>query len=241
MNDKEIINQIPQQTNLNFKFIETMIEVQKIVDDIELIDLADIEKVKESHKILSKIRTSIQNQEKVMVAEANAFKTTVFDKRKDLLAITVPVESKFKTIIDEDDQKKIIEARKELLPMKMQQLSLLKTLLPNESEVLEMSEETWVVYYKTKVEEHDRQVAFEEVQAKKEAEELAEKNRLAEIEKENEKNRAEKAQAEEKQKLESDKKFQDFLSNNSFDKNTDILKEESGEVIIYRLVAKYKK
>jgi len=269
--------------------------INKLVAEVKALDVSNIDSVREYHKQLVKVRTTIKKQEAEMVEGANKFRKDVFAKREEYLSITEPVEESLKQVIEADEKRKIIEARSTLLPMKKQQLAMLEVTPVSDSEILEMDEEQWVAYYnecsrvhferleaKKRAEAEAKERAEREERIKKEAEERAEKERelalkKAEEDKANALKKAEadkikavedakremeqkalkeKADAEDKarkekekaeaeakakklaeEKLEADKKYQDFLKANSFDATTDIIQRNGSETIIYRKVA----
>jgi hypothetical protein len=147
-----------------------------------------------------------------MVDEANEFRTNVFSKRNEYLAITEPIEKKFKDILDAEEARKVMEARKELLPSKKQALSTLDISQVTDDFILFLDDEQWVAFFQEKVTENQNNIARKEAdkkreqeraerdtQIKKEAEERAEKEK-AEIVK-----RAEKEKADALIKAEKDK------------------------------------
>jgi hypothetical protein len=186
------------QSQFIVKFDYTADQISQIVEETKKIDITDIEAVKENHKLLQKIRTTIEKQEKDLVADANAFKNKVFDKRKEYLAISVPREEELKKILDDEKKRLIIEARKELLPMKLQQLSMLKVAPVDEQFILSLDDEQWVAFYNEKMAEHNHNV---------EQERLAEENRIKqEEEKKRQEEEKERIRIEAEQKAEQEKK-----------------------------------
>lgn len=297
--------QTQNESQFIVKFDYTSDQIQKIVEETEKIDLTDIELVKENHKVLQKIRTTIEKQEKELVADANAFKNKVFDKRKEYLAISVPMEEKLKKVLDDEKQRLIIEARKELLPMKLQQLSMLKVSAVTEEFILTLDDEQWVAFYNQKMAEHNDNVEQERIaeenrikeeaekkrqeeekerirleaeakaeqekkdllakaekekaeaveNAKREAEEKAQKENEERLEKERKEKEAKEAEAKalalkqeqdakdeelRKAKIEANRKYQEFLSTNNFNEDTDIIVENSHGMNLYRLVGTFK-
>jgi len=246
------------------KFDYNIEQLQLVAKEVEELDLSNLDLVKETHKKIVKIRTTIKKQEKEMVDEANEFRNAVFDKRNEYLEITEPLESKLKAVLDAEEKKKIIEARKILLPMRKQQLSMLEILLPSDEELLEMDEEQWVEFYTARVEDNKRILAIKaredqireemKVKAEKEKEELLKKAEadkikavedekarvaLAEKRKKEEQEKAELEAERAKEKLESNRKYQAFLSVNNYDEKTDIIINNNGAVKLYRFVAEH--
>lgn len=146
--------------------------LQGLVKEVETLDIANLESVKEAHKKFVKIRTTIKKQEKEMVDEANDFRNKVFAKRNEYLEITEPVEEKLKAILDAEEARLIMEARKELLPMKRQQLSVLTINQPTDEEIVAMDDTQWTEFYKLKFDEHTRTIAEQERKVKEEAERI---------------------------------------------------------------------
>lgn len=188
-------------TNFVIEFDYNIEQLNTIKNEILAIDTTDIPQVENAVKKLVKIRRKIQEKGKTYRDEANAFNKNVLSKEKEYVSIIEPIENEYKEILAKEEERKVLEKRKTLLPMKMQQLSLLKTLQPTEEEVLNMSEEQWIVFYNQKVSEHERQIAFEAEQEKQEAER---KTREEQIKKEAEE-KAKREQEEALKKAEQDK------------------------------------
>lgn len=188
-------------TNFVIEFDYNIKQLNTIKNELLAIDITDIPQVENAVKKLVKIRRQIQEKGKTYRDEANAFNKNVLSKEKEYVSIIEPIENEYKEILVKEEERKVLEKRKTLLPMKMQQLSLLKTLQPTEEEVLNMSEEQWIVFYNQKVSEHERQIAFEAEQEKQEAERKA---REEQIKKEAEE-KAKREQEEALKKAEQDK------------------------------------
>lgn len=207
----------------------------------------------------------------------------VISKEKEYVEIIEPSELELKELLEVEKQKQILEARKELLPMKLQQLSVLKIKMPTEDEIISLDDTQWTEFYKLKFQEHNDTLAEEERKAKEEVERIEREAKIkadaearAEIEKEElikkaeedkikaveqvkkdaelqalrekqeiedkakreqlEKEAKEKADKEAQAKMEAGKKYQKFLKDNEYDETTDILKNENGQVKLYRLI-----
>ena len=207
-------------TEFIIKFDYTLEALQGIAKDFEKTDLTDIEKVKEEHRKFVKIRTTIKKQEKEMVDGANEFRTKVFDKRNEYLAITEPIEKKLKDILDMEEHKKVMEARLQSLPSKKQALSSLDISAVTDEFILSLDDTQWVTFFGEKVNESNANIARKEqdkkreeervqreVQIKKEAEERSEREKKQLIEKadQDKKDAIEKLQHEQKEKEDREK------------------------------------
>lgn len=169
------------------KFDYNLEALQQIAKEADSVDLTNLELVKETHKKLVKIRTTIKRQEKEMVDEANSFRTRVFGKRDEYLSITEPVETKLKNTLELEEQRKIMEARVVLLPNKKDQLALLDIAPVTDEFLLSLDEEAWIMLYQSKIQENHintvnkerikKELADQkerEIRIRKEAEEKAE-------------------------------------------------------------------
>jgi len=262
--------------------------LDKIATDARSIDLSNIEEVSTKVKELVKIRRAIEAQGKSFRDEANACNKRVLDEEKEYKLIIEPIELEYKDLLEKEEQKKVIEARKELLPMKKKQLqSLTKIVMTDDETILAMNDEQWVAYYSSQFQINEERIQYEEMRIRQEKERIereaeiraemevkAQQDKiLAEIQAQEaqkraveaekvkaeellnqEKERADKAKNDEiqaikdladkeiaeKAKLESNKKYQDFLSNNNYNESTDIIEKNESEVKVYRLVATYK-
>lgn len=183
------------QEGFVIKFDYNLEALQEIVKEANAIDFTNLELVKETHKKLVKIRTTIKKQEKEMVDEANSFRNRVFGKRDEYLSLTEPVEAKLKTALDMEEQRLVMEARISLLPNKKEQLAILDIRPVTDEEILALDDEQWVAFYQSKMIENQTNVTMKE-RAKKIEEERVE--REARIKKEME----EKAEQEKKELIE---------------------------------------
>ena len=245
-------------TTINFEYNLDLL--QGIADQALKIDKSDIQSVKEKSKELVKIRGIIQKKGKEYRDESNAFNKRVLEKEKEFVGVIEPVEIELKSIIAKYEENLVIEARKELLPIKKQQLELLDTLPTIEDNfILSLDESQWTSFYAQKMTEHklnqdretqriadevnraerEAQIAKEaQEKAKRDFEELQARKEKEEFDrKEREAREAEKAKAQ----LESDAKYQQFLLENNFNDVTDRIVEKDGVVRIYRLVAEFQK
>jgi len=252
------------------KFDYTEATIKELVKQANKVDLSDLEAVREAHKVMVKIRTTLTEQGLEFRRQINEIPKAIKAKEDGYLALSMDTEIKLKQVLDDDKQAKIMEARQQLLPMKRDQLALLVHIREvTDEEVLAMDDKQWVAFYqdmmnvnateiqrlKDKEEaeakaEEERLAAIEEgkKQGAKEAEEKAEREKQEAKEKEErEAKEAEEAQAKKeeeeaqaKAELEESEKYKDFLKKNKFNPKTDKLFNVDGELSIYRFVAKAK-
>lgn len=240
---------------VEFDFNKEQLELIK--QEALAVEKTNIPQVEETIKKLVKVRRAIQAKGKEYRDDANAFNKSVLSKEKEYVEIIEPVELDFKKIVEDDKQNKIIAARRELLPNRKKHLSLLKVAMPTDEEILQLDDAGWVVFYDSKVNEHEKAVEHEkrkeqdekdrEEREKKIAQEAADKAmREAEEKARKDKEEAERLEREriakeeeEKAKLEAGKKYKAFLAENSFDEKTDILKRDGDSIKIYRFVAQF--
>jgi len=242
------------------KFDYNIDQLLFIAKEAKAIDTNNIEELETATKSLVKARGIIQKQGKSYRDDANAYNKMVLEKEKEYVQIIEPIELEYKALIEQHKQNLILEVRKEMLPMKKEQLSLLTTLDPFTDEyLLSLDDSQWVEFYQTAMANNKSNIEREEQQKIDDANRLERESQIAKDaeekakrEFENEqKHKAEqeelaKKQAilkakEEKEKLELDKSYQDFLKGNNFDEVTDIIVEKDGVVRLYRLVAEYTK
>jgi hypothetical protein len=173
----------------------------------------------------------------------------VIAKEKEYLEITAPFEDKFKSILDGEKERILMEARKEMLPQKRSQLDLLthKQEISDEA-ILAMDDAQWVAYYQEAMafDQREKQRIINEAESEKNREareaEIREQERKR-IEDENLKREEQKKREEEQErkKRESDEKYQKFLSDNAYNEATDRVVEKDGVARLYRLVAEFNK
>jgi len=230
--------------------------LQKTVKEVETLDLSDLELVKETYKKFVKIRTTIKKQEKEMVDGANELKKKVFDLRNEYLEITEPVEEKLKSILDKEEERLILEVRKELLPTKKKQLAIFKIIQPSDDEILALDDAQWLDFFNSKFAEHTQNIEKEENEKKhkqeiKEAEERAtkeaedraeqkEKDRIAQELKD--KKKKEEEEKIEKARLESNKKYNKWLADNGWTKekeNDFIIDKSDGKIRLSKIIGIY--
>jgi hypothetical protein len=243
------------------KFNPTKAEITKAIEEVKDLTVKDGESyktVKQAKKKIADYRIAITKFGKEQRAEALAWQREVLRQEKELLEMIEPTETRFKTELSEFDEAKKREERKVLLPSRKKMLEEIE-LKMTDDELLDMDENEFSTFFTEKkmeyLEEKDRIAKEKEAEKKREAEikeaqkqaKLRERERLARVEerrKEREKQEAEeKAQKEkeEKEKLEKDKVFQQFLKDNNFNKETDILQQDENEIRLYRIVNTLKK
>ena len=114
------------------QFNPTVAELQSLVDSARAIpkiqgieDTKTIELKKDKLKELVKARTTIQKAGKSMRDEANAFNKMVLNREKELLAIPAPLEEEFKAELAEIERLQELEARKDFLPGRRNEMQAL--------------------------------------------------------------------------------------------------------------------
>jgi hypothetical protein len=203
--------------NAVIKFEYNIEQLNKVADEAKSIDVSNIDQVQEMTKKLVKVRGIIQKEGKAYRDASNAFNKRVLSEEKKYLEIIEPIEIEYKNLIEEDKKKKIIEARKELLPTKKSQLSLLKIVQPSDEEILSLDEEGWVTFYNAKFQEHERNIKQEEDDKQREREQKEREERLvkeaqerAEKEKEEALARAEKEKQDAIEKMQKEKELEEL-------------------------------
>lgn len=172
--------------NVIIEFDYNIEQLNKVKEELSTINKQDIGELDTATKQLVKIRRAIQTKGKSYRDDANAFNKMVLSKEKEYLEIIQPLEVEYKELLEAEKERQIVEARKELLPNKKKQLSVLKIQQPTDEEILAMDENQWVEFYDQKFAEHEANIENEkraeqeekerkerEEQIKKEAEEKA--------------------------------------------------------------------
>lgn len=145
------------------KFDYNIENINRAIAEADKLDVSNIPAVKDMHKVFVKIRTTIKDQEKEMVDEANKFRNEVFAKRNEYLELSEPVEKRLKDILDSEEKRILLETRRELLGEKREKLERLKIArIPSDDELLELDEKQWVEFYATCLQEHEATLAAEE-------------------------------------------------------------------------------
>jgi len=234
-------------------------QITTLVDEAKKVDLLDLEAVKEAYKVMVKIRTTLSEQGLVFRREINKIPTAISLKENSYLALSIDTELYLKQILDEDKAAKMLIVRKELLPMKRDQLSLLEHIREVlDEEVLAMDDKQWVAFYQDMMSTNSRVIQSNKDAA--DAEANAETNRLAAIAEGKkqgvadalakvsaDKKKAADAEAKEEEsklaaqaELEENTKYKAFLDKHSFNPKTDKIFNVEGELSIYRFVGKAK-
>lgn len=181
------------------KFNPTTAELTKLAKSAKGVVVKDINDkegfalLKQKATELQKARTSIKSIGKQLREEANTFNKAVLSKEKELLKIVVPVEEELKKERERVERLQEIEKRKELLPIRVEELADLGVEATDE-ELLEMStgvynefknqkvaekleqERIKIEEEKRKIEEDKQRIADEEARIAREAQE--EKDRI---------------------------------------------------------------
>jgi len=257
--------------NTPIKFDHTRETLSQIASKAATINKEDIEEVKETVKALVKARGVIQKQGKSMRDEAIAHNKQVLSDEKELVGIIEPTELEYKQLIADHEHKLVLEARKALLPMKKKQIEALEHRpMPADEDLLNMDDEAWVQFYAGQFElnEQENELIKERAEREKQAEEdkaelvakmeakaeedkaraVEEERQRADRKKQQEQEDQERAEQQKKkeeelaaQALAADTKYQDFLKENEYNTETDIIKTEGDTVSIYRLIATLQK
>lgn len=159
-----------ETTQFVIEFDYNLEALVKVKEELSLIDKTDISEIEEAVKKIVKIRRKIQEKGKQYRDEANAFNKKVLDKEKEYVGIIEPLEVEYKELLEKEKERQVIEARKELLPNKKRQLSVLKVLMPSDEEILLMDEQQWIYFYDEKFAEHEYALEQEAKQAQQEKE-----------------------------------------------------------------------
>lgn len=177
--------------------------LSKVVEEAKSIDTENIEEVEKAVKGLVKVRRAIETQGKSFRDAANAYNKSVLLEQKKYVGMVEPLELEYKELLKKEEERKVMEARKELLPMKKKQLASLEHRPERDDEfLLEMDDEEWVRFYSQEFELNEKeQQEIEEAKRR----EIEQKEREEQIRKE-EAERAKKEAEEAAKKAEEDKK-----------------------------------
>ena len=231
------------------KFDYAKSQIEKMVKEVKKTDLTDLDAVKESHKILVKIRTTLNTQGLDFRRQINEIPKAIKAKEDELLEIAAGTEAELKQILDDDKQAKLIEARKELLPMKRDQLDLLEHIREfSDDEILAMDDKQWVAFYQDMMSTNAAEVSRLQAEAdrKKEIEDAKEagkaeaKEEAKEEVQEEIKQEAQQSQAAVAEKVEENPKFAKLKEKHGFNPKTDVFKEKDGYIYMMRILAKVK-
>ena len=246
------------------KFNPTKADLELLVESVEKIKIKDIDdqdnynKAKDLKKTIAKFRKAIKDRGLELRRESIDYRNQVIKEEKELLAIIEPKELELKESIESIDNARKRSERAILMPMRRQMVEDVNGNL-TDNEILAMDEQEFAKYHydmkelreqeaedKRLEKEREKTRKAELVEAGKQAK-LRERERLAGVEarrKEREKRALEQAKIDEdenRKAQETDQKFQEFLKSNSYNKDSDILKQTETEVRIYRLVNTLKK
>jgi hypothetical protein len=196
-------------------------QLEEIVLEIKRIDRSNIEAVKDGHRKLVKVRTTITGQGKDLRDDAIKFQKSVIEKEKEYLAITVPLEEELKSVLDDEKEKIVMEARKQLLPQKREQLALLEyTKEITDEELLMMSDEIWVHYYQNAMEIN--RLEKKRIEDEKQAEIEREENEKIKAENDRLKAEAEEAERIRKEKEKEAEEEKEKAQKEIFEKNMEL-------------------
>ena len=251
----------------SMELIQKALEDARDIAAVEIVDDEQYKMAKSTRLDLRTMRTTIEKSAKEMRDAANKFSKDVIAKER---SYTDKIDEWEKAIKEREtayEEKVKREERRAALPQRLEELAKLGVEL-SEDEILSMDFDAFNKYvYDTKfkqMEERERIAKAKEDEANrqiKEAEDKAEKERIAKEaaekaaietearlrkeqeekeEKEAERLQAEK-DAEEKSKadLEKKKKYMKRLEDNKFDATTDKVEKESGKMVIYRKVSEF--
>jgi len=145
--------------------------LNKVVKDARAINTADMAQVEQTKKELVTLRGKIQAQGKGFREQAIAYNKEVLKQENEFVGLIEPIEIEYKEILKKDNEKKVIEARKELLPMKKRQLqALTKIVMTDDESILEMNDEQWVAYYNAQFQINEERTQYEEMRIRQEKE-----------------------------------------------------------------------
>ena len=231
-------------------------QLEEIKETVSSVDRNSKDDVEESIKILVKARGIIQKQGKGYRDYHIAFNKTVLTREKEFVSILEPLEIELKNVLAEMKNAEVMEARKELLQMKKDQLSLLDKVSETSDEfILSLDDVAWVEYFNTKMAENkaikEKELQDAEFEANREEREkkiaedarldgIAEADRVAKAAASKKANddlyAKKKAEAELKAK-QANVKYQEFLKSIEFNSETDRAIEKDGVTRVYRLLA----
>jgi hypothetical protein len=199
--------------NIVIEFDYNLETLQKIKAEFLAIDRTDINIVTGAIKQLVKARRAIQEKGKTYRDDANAFNKMVLAKEKEYVGIIEPLEIELKEVLEKEEAKKIMEARKALLPQKKDQLSVLNINQPSDDEILALDDSGWVVFYDSKFAEHKANLAKIETEK---AREVENQKKIKEAEERAKKEAEGKAEREKQEAiLKAEKEKQDIIDENN--------------------------
>lgn len=222
---------------INFDY--TLQALEALKTESENVNREDKDSLENAKKALVKARTTISKKGKEYRDESNAYNKMVLAKEKEYLAVIAQPEEDIKQAILKLEHSEMLEVNQELLPIRRTQIEALEytTVDMDDVVLLSIHQKDWQDFYQ-------KEFAYSE-NKKKEIKEQAEREILIKEQAEKdlierqEKEKAQKEQSEKEadEKLKADKEYQDFLSENNYNKETDIIVDKK----IYRLVATFNK
>jgi len=142
-----------------------------IASDARAIDVSNFEEVSVKVKELVKIRRAIQAQGKSFRDESNAFNRRISEEEDMYVKMIQPIEIEYKEVLAKEEARKLVEIRKELLPMKKKQLQfLIKIELTDDDTLLAMDDNHWIAYYNSQFKLNEERIQHDEIMARREKE-----------------------------------------------------------------------
>jgi len=142
-----------------------------IASDARAIDVSNFEEVSVKVKELVKIRRAIQAQGKSFRDESNAFNRRISEEEDMYVKMIQPIEIEYKEVLAKEEARKLVEIRKELLPMKKKQLQfLIKIELTDDDTLLAMDDDQWIAYYNSQFKLNEERIQHDEIMARREKE-----------------------------------------------------------------------
>ena len=220
--------------------------LNKIAEEARSIDIADITQVEGKKKELVTLRGKIQAQGQGYRAQAVACNKRVQAEENEYVGIIEPIELEYKEILKKDEALKIIEARKELLPMKKKQLqSLTKMVITDDETILAMDDTQWVAFFNAQFQINEERIQYEEMALRKEKERKEREDEIrAEMEIKAEKEKADlilKAESDKVKAVEDEKKRSEEIDRQKEIGRLALIKkakDEADELIKSELLAK---
>lgn len=193
----------------------------------------DKESLAEAIKELVKVRGVIEKKGKSLRDKSNAYNKAVLQKENEYVAIIEPLEKQFKEKVKEIEREEILEARRLIMPQRKELLVEFDTVNIVDDDILLGLDDIQFMTYLSETknqhrdnlqrrqdqEEREKRIAEEarenaiKEEREKEAKRLADEARK--IEEEQDKIRSEK------EKLEKDERYQTFLKENGYIKDSD--------------------
>ena len=145
--------------------------LNKVAEDARAIDITDMAQVEEKKKELVTLRGKIETQGRGFREQAIANNKIIQKEENYYVAIIEPIEIEYKEILKKEEARKLIEIRKELLPMKKKQLQfLIKIELTDDDTLLAMDDDQWIAYYNSQFKLNEERIQHDEIMARREKE-----------------------------------------------------------------------